>query len=91
MIRISRQVEEFIRCLAPVPRRKLRLAIRDLGENSADVKSFEDRLSGFQRLRCGSYRVVFATRVVDGVPVHHCLFAEHRSIVYEAFERMMGE
>ncbi len=91
MIRLSKQVEEFIRCLAPVPRRRLRLAIRDIGTNKADVKNLEDRLTGFQRLRCGSCRVVFATRLVEGNPVHHCLFAEHRSIIYEAFERTLGD
>jgi mRNA-degrading endonuclease RelE of RelBE toxin-antitoxin system len=85
---ISEQVEAFVRCLAPEPRRRLRLAIRALPEG--DVRGLEGRLKDYQRLRCGPYRVIFKTRLAEGSPVHECIYAERRSVIYEAFEKMMG-
>jgi mRNA-degrading endonuclease RelE of RelBE toxin-antitoxin system len=86
-VRVSEQVEAFLRSLAPDPRRRLRLAIRSLP--GGDVKSLEGRLKDYQRLRCGSYRAIFATRVA-GEPIHECIYAERRSIIYEAFEKLIG-
>lgn len=71
--------------LAPEPGRKLRLALRRLEAEKGDIKSLEGKLAGYQRLQSGSHRVIFARRVRKGRPEIDCIFAEHRSLVYEVF------
>ena len=84
-INLSTQVVEFFGHLAPEPRKKLRLALRRLEKEKGDIKSLEGKLSGYQRLRSGSHRVIFARKVRNGRPEIDCIFAEHRSLVYEIF------
>jgi mRNA interferase RelE/StbE len=80
-IRLSEQVVEFCRGLAPEPRRELRLAIRSLAQGRGDVKALEGDLAGYWRLRVGSYRVIFWRSAT----VIECVVAERRSIIYEIF------
>lgn len=80
-IKVSVQVAEFCRSLAPEPRRELRLAIRALGNNHGDVKALEGDLTGYWRLRVGSYRIIFSRKALT----IECIFAERRSIIYEVF------
>ncbi len=80
-IKPSEQVADFLRCLAPEPRRQLRLAIRSLARGRGDVRALEGELAGYCRLRVGSYRVILWQRAT----VIECVFAERRSIVYEVF------
>jgi len=84
-VNLSTQVLAFCGTLAPEPRKKLRLALRNLQKEAGDIKSLEGPLAGFHRVRSGSYRVVFARRLRKGKPEIDCLFAEHRSLVYEIF------
>ena len=84
-VNLSAQVVEFFGQLAPEPRKKLRDALRGLEHESGDIKSLEGKLTGYQRLRSGSYRVVFTRKVNNGKPEIDCIFAEHRSLVYEVF------
>jgi mRNA-degrading endonuclease RelE of RelBE toxin-antitoxin system len=80
-IKPSAQVAQFVRALAPEPRRQLRLAIRSLAHDEETVQALEGGLADYWRLRVGSYRVILwqsATHI-------ECVFAERRSIVYEIF------
>lgn len=80
-IKPSAQVADFLRALAPEPRRQLRLGIRSLARGRGDVRALEGELAGYWRLRVGSYRVILwrSPSVVE------CVFAGRRSIIYEIF------
>jgi len=87
-VRVAPQVVDFVRSLAPEPRRRLRRALRDLQRGRGDVKSLEGPLHDYCRLRVGPYRVVVRYTTSDTVD---CIFAERRSIVYEVFAEAMIE
>ncbi len=79
-VELAEQVVDFVRRLPPDPKRRLRLALRDLARGRGDIKRLEGPLDGYCRLRVGGYRVVFAYGERDTV---QCVFAEQRSIIYE--------
>lgn len=87
---LADQVVAFVRALAPEPRRRLRLALRDLARDEGDILSLEGVLSGYERLRVGAFRVIFR-RAADarGRPRIHCIFAERRSLVYVLIEDLL--
>jgi mRNA-degrading endonuclease RelE of RelBE toxin-antitoxin system len=87
-IDLSPQVAAFVRSLAPEPRRKIRLALKGLAKGQGDVKSLEGPLASYSRLRVQSYRVIFFYRSPHRI---ECVFAEHRSIVYEIFAEALRE
>jgi mRNA-degrading endonuclease RelE of RelBE toxin-antitoxin system len=87
----SEQVERFVLSQAPVPRRRLRLAIRALAQEVGDLKSLEGSLSGFSRLRVSNYRVVYKENHRGGARVIQGLFAERRAVVYEIFNQMVSD
>lgn len=84
-VRLAPQVADFVRTLAPEPRRRLRQALRDLRQGKGDIKSLDGPLQDYCRLRGGPHRVILSyhARTVD------CVFAERRSIVYEVFADAM--
>ena len=85
-VRLAPQVVEFVRSLAPEPRRRMRAALRDLAKDHGDVRPLEGPLQDYCRLRVGPYRVILrytTRRVIE------CVFAERRSLVYEVFSDMM--
>ena len=86
-VRVAPQVADFIRRLAPEPRRKLRQALRDLERGRGDVRALEGPLQDYGRLRVGPYRVIlsYGGRTID------CVFAERRNLVYEVFADAMIE
>lgn len=86
-VELSDQVFAFVSQLAPQPKKKLRDDLHKLAKGKADTKCLEGRLAGYQRLRSGSYRVIFRQRVVRGQPVAECIYAAPRSLVYELFEQ----
>lgn len=79
-VELAEQVVAFVRRLPPEPKRRLRLALRDLARGRGDIKRLEGPLDGYCRLRVGGYRIVFAYGKRHTV---QCVFAEERSIVYE--------
>ena len=81
-IRLSDQVAGFIRSLAPEPRRSMRLELKSLAKGQGDLKALEGPLASYWRLRVSSYRVILFYRSPNEI---ECVFAEHRSIVYEIF------
>jgi mRNA-degrading endonuclease RelE of RelBE toxin-antitoxin system len=90
-IKVEAQVENFVKSIAPEPRRALRPAIKGLAQNRGDIKRLEGKLSGFHRLRVGHYRVIFAERVEKGFRVVECLFARERPVVYDMFLKLRLE
>ncbi len=53
-VELDPEVAEFVRSLAPEPRRCLREALRGLAEEKGDLKQLEAELTGYVRLRVGS-------------------------------------
>jgi mRNA-degrading endonuclease RelE of RelBE toxin-antitoxin system len=88
-VRAGRQVEDFLKTLAPEPRRALRLAVKSLPGGKGDVKLLEGRLSGFWRLRAGNIRVIFEIKAVGGERVIFCLYANYRPTVYVVLEQLL--
>ena len=87
-IRLSEQVANFLRGLAPEPRRKMRLALKALAKGRGDIKALEGALRHYSRLRVASYRVILFYRNANNI---ECVFAERRSIIYEIFEEALRE
>lgn len=89
-VRVGRQVEDFLKTLAPEPRRKLRLAMKGLADNKGDLKLLEGKLSGFWRLRAGKIQVVFEAKAIGGARVIFCFYVNYRSIVYVILEQLLA-
>lgn len=87
-VEVADQVRNFVRSLAPIPRGKVRAAIRGLEKERGDIKALEGPLDGYFRLRIGTYRVVFRYHVAGNTRIIRCDFAEKRSIVYEAYQQL---
>ena len=90
-IRVEAQVEAFVKSLAPNPRHRLRLAIKELAGGRGDIKSLEGNLAGYCRLGVAGYRVIYNERTERGVRVIDCIFAERRALVYEIFASLLTE
>lgn len=84
-VELSEQVLNFVRSLAPEPRRTLRQGLRDLEQERGDIKPLEGELASWCRLRVKSYRVILRYETVAGQRVARCVFAERRALVYELF------
>jgi len=82
---LSDQVLNFVRSLAPEPRRALRLGLRGLADDRGDIKQLEGELAGWCRLRVKSYRVIFRYELEASRRIARCVFAERRALVYELF------
>jgi mRNA-degrading endonuclease RelE of RelBE toxin-antitoxin system len=81
-VEVAEQVADFVRRLAPEPRRVLRGALRDLAKGRGDVKALEGPLSAYCRLRVRGYRVILSYAKKGSV---QCVYAERRSVIYEVF------
>jgi mRNA-degrading endonuclease RelE of RelBE toxin-antitoxin system len=88
-VEVGSQVQDFVRSLAPTPRRALTQAIKSLAQDAGDRKLLEGKLAGYHRLRVAGYRVIYREQPVGGARVIFCIFAERRSIVYELFQQML--
>src|SRR5882672_3991628 len=91
-VEMDPQVADFIRSLAPEPRKRLREALRALQKEEGDIKQLEAELAGYARLRVGSYRIIIRFYANSGQRVARCVFAERRPVIYELFaEILRGE
>jgi mRNA-degrading endonuclease RelE of RelBE toxin-antitoxin system len=88
-VEISDQVLNFVRSLAPEPRRSIRLALRGLEDDRGDIKQLEGDLADWCRLRVTSYRVIFRYEMEEDRRIARCVFAERRELVYELFADAM--
>jgi mRNA-degrading endonuclease RelE of RelBE toxin-antitoxin system len=51
----------------------------------------EGKLAGWRRLRVGGYRVLYKESAEGGTRVVNCVFANHRSVVYEMFAQLLAD
>jgi len=84
-IEIEQQVLDFVGSLAPESRRLIREALRKLAQEKGDIRALEGELEGFYRLRVGRYRVIFCYRREGRHSAISCIYAGHRSLIYEVF------
>jgi mRNA-degrading endonuclease RelE of RelBE toxin-antitoxin system len=89
-VHVGRQVEDFLKALAPQPRRTLRQAMKNLTDNQGDVKLLEGNLSGLWRLRVGKVRVIYEIKVAGGTREIICFYANYRSVVYVILEQLLA-
>jgi mRNA interferase RelE/StbE len=83
LLRPAVQVIEYVRRLAPEPRRAIKRALIDLRHERGDIQALEGNLSGYYRLKVGRHRLIFAYAQDQAIEV---VFIEERSLVYEVFE-----
>jgi mRNA-degrading endonuclease RelE of RelBE toxin-antitoxin system len=88
-IRVSTQLESFVKALAPEPRKALRTGIKLLASGQGDIKHLEGELAGWSRLRVHTYRVVFTEIWRDGQRIVDCVYANRRSVVYDLFKEIL--
>ncbi len=88
-VELDPQVADFLRALAPEPRRRLRTALRGLREEKGDLRALEGELGDYHRLRVGSYRILVRFYADPHGRVARCVYAEHRSVVYELFASLL--
>ena len=91
LVRLSEQVEYFLKAQPPEARRKLRDALRSLSSGKGDIIGLERELSGFCRLKVPPYRIILRYGSSSAGPVCFCEFAERRDVVYEQFIIILGE
>ena len=89
-ISASEQVADWLRRLAPEPKRRVRAALRNLETWRGDISPLHGELEGFYRLRIGGYRVVFRVMRRQVIRLE---YADTRDVVYEVFRqlRMLSE
>ena len=90
-VRVQEELVDYLRRLAPQPRHALRLAIKNLANETGDIKPLTDELEGFYRLRVGSHRVIFEYQIIAGSRVITCIFAGPRKWIYEVFQSRLLE
>jgi mRNA-degrading endonuclease RelE of RelBE toxin-antitoxin system len=90
-VRIAPQVKEFLRALAPEPRKALSRGIKNLARGEGNTKLLEGKLTGWHRLRVTAYRVLYKETAEIGVRVINCVYANHRSVVYEMFAQLLAD
>jgi mRNA interferase RelE/StbE len=84
-IEIEQQVLDFVGSLAPEPRRLIREALRKLEPEKGDIRALEGELEVFYRLRVGRYRIIFGYRRERRSRRIRCVYAAHRTLIYEVF------
>jgi mRNA interferase RelE/StbE len=87
-LRVSGQVELFLRSLPPGPKHALKKAIGRLANQQGDLTALEVGLTGYWRLRVSRYRVLFAYEKPMTIV---CVHAGERSLIYEVFGAMLQE
>jgi mRNA-degrading endonuclease RelE of RelBE toxin-antitoxin system len=90
-VRVGPQVEEFVKSLAPESRQALRRAIKGLPKGQGDMKLLEGKLAGWHRLRVAGYRVIFKETIETDTRIINCVYANHRSVIYEMFAQLLAD
>lgn len=67
----------------------MREGLREIERDEGDLKQLEAELSGYVRLRVGSYRGILRYRSERGQRVARCVYAERRTVVYELFAEIL--
>jgi mRNA-degrading endonuclease RelE of RelBE toxin-antitoxin system len=89
-ISASEQVVAWLSRLAPEPKRRVRVALKNLETWRGDIAPLHGELEGFYRLRIGGYRVVFRVMPRRMIRLE---YADTRDVAYEVFRqlRMLSE
>ena len=58
-LRPALQVIDYVRRLAPEPRRAIKLALKGMSQERGDIRALEGTLVGYHRLRVGRHRIIF--------------------------------
>ena len=87
---ITRHVREFLKSLAPEPRRKSWRAIKGLAEGKGDIRQLEGKLVPNWRLRVANIRVAFYETTSEGERQLVCFFADYRATVYSVLEQLLA-
>jgi mRNA-degrading endonuclease RelE of RelBE toxin-antitoxin system len=87
---ITPRVRNFLKSLAPEPRRKLWSAIKNLADGKGDVKQLDGKLARYWRLRADKMRVIFDQTAEDGERLVIFFFADHRATVYSVLEQLLA-
>ena len=90
-VELEQQVVDFVRSLAPQPRRALREALRKLQKEEGDIRNLEADLEGFSRLRVARYRIIFFYEGRGRSRVIRCVHAGPRGLIYEIFAQQLQE
>ncbi len=90
-VRLEARVVAFVKTLPPESRRKIDAALTALEKGRGDTLGLEAELSGFSRLRVGSYRIIYRHATSPSGPEIICEFAQRRSVVYEMFAALLAE
>jgi mRNA interferase RelE/StbE len=80
---IKEPLYAYLRRMAPEPRRAMRRALKVLCDEKGDVRSLNEPLEGYCRLRVGKYRIIFRCSGDGGMDA---LIAEERNLAYEVFQ-----
>jgi mRNA-degrading endonuclease RelE of RelBE toxin-antitoxin system len=81
-ISASEQVQAWLVALSPEPRKRVRLALRDLAAGKGDIQPLKGELGGWCRLRVGGFRIIFRHRPGKTIQLD---YADTRDVVYENF------
>jgi mRNA-degrading endonuclease RelE of RelBE toxin-antitoxin system len=82
----SAEFSEWLFALAPQPKRRFRLALRNLEKGKGDIKPLQGSLEGFCRLRVGGMRILFRYQGSQTVYVE---YGNTRDAVYELFQQYL--
>jgi mRNA interferase RelE/StbE len=78
-VQVAIEVRDFLRRLAPEPRRAVLAELDKVEAGKSRLMALETPLEGYYKLRAGRFRVICAIRS----NTLYALFAERRSVVYE--------
>jgi mRNA-degrading endonuclease RelE of RelBE toxin-antitoxin system len=87
---VTARVRDFLRSLAPEPRRKLWRGIKELADDKGDIKQLDGELADFWRLRVNTMRVIFYQTTNGGRRQLICVFADHRATVYTVLAQLLA-
>jgi mRNA interferase RelE/StbE len=91
-VRVSEQVEGFVKALAPDPRKALRAGIKGLARGEKNTRRLEGDLAGWQRLRVGEFRLGYKEAFAPfagGERILDCAYFNRRSVVYDLFQELV--
>ncbi len=90
LIRLSPQVNAYIKTLPPETRRKVRDALRGLEQGQGEIAPLQRQLEGYHRLKLPPRRVILRYQESSRGPECYCAFIEMRDVVYEAFAAIVS-
>ena len=91
LIRLSPQVNAYVKTLPPDTRRKVRDALRDLEQGRGEIDPLQRELEGYHRLKLPPRRVILRYQETSQGPECYCAFMEMRDVVYEQFAAILSE